>query len=1193
MTAPTWSLTRLLRFLGKVQFTMVLLLGGAGIMTLGTIIESRGSREIAWSAIYGTAWFDLFLFLIGVNLVIAVVNRIPIRRHQWPFVVTHVAIVVLLAGAWISHTYGYEGRLVVYEGEEESRLLMDASEIRIRWLGGGSASGEREVAFPLPRSGRISGRTLQEAGGGVPGIRIAEYFPDGTVWSELREGPAGRPPGIEFLLTSGQQHVQAWLIAGDPGLSRRDLGPVEVEFRRTPPGEMPASPLDAGGITGANLHVSPSDGSESVYIRLPEQLGEEIPCGPGVVARVKEYFLRARVVDGELIELDSGEFNPAAVVEIRAGSRSEVHTVFSRYPDLKAVESDDSDRPLTAGVHLEASSPLAKPRIAILLGPDHELRVQTTTPSGPSTVVPASVGRTVSLTALGLDLRLERLVPSARVEFGVKPSREGSESGASYVRLEAELNGTSESLWLQRGGGPRKVILDGGGQLEAAFGPQLRTLPFAIALEEFELIRHPGSSRPAEYRSRVQVKPAAPDLPPRDEIISMNRPLDFAGFRLFQSSYKLGHAERPDATILTVSYDPGVPIVYASFALLLLGIAWGLRGVRRKVEQAVQSPGRGLSTPAAGRTLAPRGAPVGEASAAQRAGVRILGLLFAVLAGLAPATDGWAQSVSVTGDAARLPVEETRGWAILADGRVKPLLTYANETTLAITGRESFDGMNALEILWGYVLNPREFKDRPYIRIDSLELKAALGLDASQRRFSFNTLVSKRSFQELVDRALQSQRTDQELSRLDSDALEVYTRVDRIAGLAYGGALRVVPLADESGAWMPLSQRPGAGDPAQAAIAQGFERLAAAYAAGDAEGFGREARALGIALRNANPAVYPSEAELARELFYEDLNAFGKAWKLYLIGSLTILLLGFSERPWGYAAGLALIVGGFILHSIGLGTRWIIADRAPVSDMYESLVFMGWGAIALGLAAEALTRKRFLALSAGLMGFVCLAFSENLPIDSAINPLVPVLAHTYWLSVHVMTVMLSYSAFALAMVLGHAVLFVAVFQREKTALLSALSRLLYKALQVGVLFLAAGIVFGAIWANESWGRYWGWDPKETWSLITLFIYLAIIHARFAGWLGHFGLGASAILGFLAVVMTYYGVNFILAAGLHAYGFSEGGRFYAGLYAVLQIAIVVGARLRYTAASRFSPVPAPHPTRERLDGASNRLGDTPP
>ena len=610
---------------------------------------------------------------------------------------------------------------------------------------GASAGGE--VAFPLPRSGRIAGRTLQEAAVGVPGIRIAEYLPDGAVWSELREGPAGKSPGIEFLLTSGQERVQAWLIADDPGLSRRDLGPVEVEFRRTPPGETPAGPLDAGGITGANLHVSPSDGSAAVHIPLPEKLGEEIPCGQGVVARVKEYFLRARVVNGELIELDSGEINPAAVVEIRAGSRSEVHTVFSRYPDLKAVESDASHRPLTAGVHLEASAPPAKPRIAILLSPDHELRVQTTTPSDPSAVVPASVGQTVSLTALGLDLRLERLVPSARVEFGVKPSRAGGESGASYVRLEAELNGTSESVWLQRGGGPRQVILDGGGQLEAAFGPQLRTLPFAIALEEFELIRYPGSSRPAEYRSRVQVKPATPGLPPRDEIISMNRPLGFR--RLPPVSEQLqaragGETGRDDLDgLLRSGRADRLRVLRSAHPGHCVGPAWGAAGRRSRRSRV---PGRvsrrrpwGAPWPRVWHRLERLPPPGGPACASSDCSSQ--------------SWPAWRRrrmdraqsaSVSMTGDEARLPVEETRGWAILADGRAKPLLTYANETTLAITGREHFDGMNALEILWGFVLDPREFKGRPYIRVDSLELKAKLGLDASQRRFSFNTLMGRR-----------------------------------------------------------------------------------------------------------------------------------------------------------------------------------------------------------------------------------------------------------------------------------------------------------------------------------------------------------------------------------------------------------------------------------------------------------------
>jgi len=229
--------------------------------------------------------------------------------------------------------------------------------------------------------------------------------------------------------------------------------------------------------------------------------------------------------------------------------------------------------------------------------------------------------------------------------------------------------------------------------------------------------------------------------------------------------------------------------------------------------------------------------------------------------------------------------------------------------------------------------------------------------------------------------------------------------------------------------------------------------------------------------------------------------------------------------------------------------------------MYESLVFMGWGAIALGLVPEMHYRKRFIGIAAALTGFLCLVFAENLPIDSAINPLVPVLAHTFWLSVHVMTIMLAYSALALTMVLGHVVLYFELFRPGRSDLLRTLSKLLYRTLQVGLLFLAAGIIFGAVWANESWGRYWGWDPKETWSLITFFVYLAIVHARFAGWIRDFGLAASAILGFLSVVMTYYGVNFILASGLHSYGFSEGGQLWVLIYVLVEIAVISAAFLR--------------------------------
>ncbi|MDH3520333.1 MAG: cytochrome c biogenesis protein CcsA [Myxococcales bacterium] len=1155
MTASSSPFVRFFRFLGKVKFTTVLLLGGAVIMTAGTILESRESREVAWSAIYGTLWFDIFLFLCALNMSIAVINRMPIRRHQWPFVLTHFAIILLLAGAWISGTFGYEGRLVVSEGSESDRIYLDTSEIRSRWQPAAQTHGDGaavEANFPLATGARLAGRVLQQEDAGRPAIRIREYVENGVSALELVAADSTGAPAIDFVVSSASESVQRWLIADDPRFGRLDLGPLEIAFRRAGPDDSLAEEHTHGEAPRAELWVAVSEDDTPVRIALPAQLGQPVACGPGLVAEVQEFMLRARIVDGKLSEVASAPLNPAAVVAIRSKRGTEIHTVFANFPEFNGVRDRDPERPLVASVRLRASAEPAKPQLAILLGADAQLHAQLENGSGHRHSTPLSAGQDIALEGLGLGFRLQGLMERARPELRVQPASAGDENGAPYVRVEARLNGQYQSLWLRRGSASQIASFAGGAALELAFAPQTRALPFRIALEEFRLERYPGSNRPAQYASHVQVARPGSELAPRAEVISMNRPLDVEGFRLFQSSYQLGQRGGPDTTILTVSYDPGVPIVYISFVLIIVGIAWGLRGVRPKAEPTVLAR--------RGDRVAPQRPSAKTKKRARRAQLRApLGLLLAALAGLAPWVASRAQA-----DAQRLPVEATQRWAILVDGRVKPLLTFANETALTITGREHFDDLNALEILWGYVLASQDFAKRPYLRIDSMELKAALGLSSDAKRFSFDALMGAPRFRPVVEQALTRQRQEQPLSRLDKDALDAYGKLSRMAGLMSGEALSIVPLPDESGAWRSLQSLHQSQDPAEQAIDAGMGRLARAYASGDAEAFGQEARSLESALRELNPALYPSAAQIDRELFYESFNAFGKAWKLYLIGFLLLMVLGFSERPWAYVAGTLLIGAGFLCHTIGVGTRWAIAGRAPVSDMYESLVFMGWGVIAFGLVTEAIYRKRFIALAAGLAGFLCLSFAENLPIDSSINPLVPVLAHTSWLSIHVMTIMLSYSALALAMVIGHASLFVEVFQRHKVLLLSSLSKVLYKILQIGVLFLAAGIIFGAIWANESWGRYWGWDPKETWSLITLFLYLAIVHARFAGWLGHFGLAASAIIGFLAVLMTYYGVNFILAAGLHSYGFSEGGRIYAALYTIVELAIVGGALLRHRA-----------------------------
>jgi hypothetical protein len=257
--------------------------------------------------------------------------------------------------------------------------------------------------------------------------------------------------------------------------------------------------------------------------------------------------------------------------------------VFSRFPEFDSVhgrEKGENGESLVGKLALEAPSLVSKPMVTIILGPDQRLHVQLSTAAGRKPALPVSVGQSVTLGDLGLALEVRSFLKSAKPEIIIQPSAKGRETGQAFIRLEASLGAKSESHWLGLGSSS-KWILDGH-TVEMALVRQTRPLPFATALEAFELIHHPGSNRPAEYRSVVTVRPLSEDLPPRREVISMNRPLDVAGFRLFQSSYRLGQGGGPDLTVLTVSRDPGVPIVYFSFVLIVLGIAWYVRGPGRK-----------------------------------------------------------------------------------------------------------------------------------------------------------------------------------------------------------------------------------------------------------------------------------------------------------------------------------------------------------------------------------------------------------------------------------------------------------------------------------------------------------------------------------------------------------------------------------------------------------------------------------
>jgi ABC-type transport system involved in cytochrome c biogenesis permease subunit len=273
------------------------------------------------------------------------------------------------------------------------------------------------------------------------------------------------------------------------------------------------------------------------------------------------------------------------------------------------------------------------------------------------------------------------------------------------------------------------------------------------------------------------------------------------------------------------------------------------------------------------------------------------------------------------------------------------------------------------------------------------------------------------------------------------------------------------------------------------------------------------------------------------------------------------------------AAGLALLAAGFAVQTYGFVLRTLIAERAPVTNMYETIVFASWGAVLFALAFEARHGTRlFAACASGLsVGFLLLA--DSVPIfDAAIDPLAPVLRDNFWLSSHVLTITLGYAALLLALALGHVTLGL-LYLRRGEARIRTVSGFTYRSMQAGTLLLAVGTLLGGVWASYSWGRFWGWDPKETWALIALLVYLAILHARFAGWMSDLGLAVGSIVGGLSVLMAWYGVNYVLGTGLHSYGFgAAGGTGWVAAYVALEIVLVAVVAWRVHA-PRLAAAPA--------------------
>jgi len=473
-------------------------------------------------------------------------------------------------------------------------------------------------------------------------------------------------------------------------------------------------------------------------------------------------------------------------------------------------------------------------------------------------------------------------------------------------------------------------------------------------------------------------------------------------------------------------------------------------------------------------------------------------------------------------------------------GRKKPYLVFTEETLRSLSGKTALnlDGQNqdAMTLITGFWMSPdNSWKAKQLILVSNLPLRKHLGLDPARKLYSWNELTSNDALAKEITAAAETRRRDPraKLVGLQKEASDVGMRMGFFESLLKGDDFKIVmPLSGSD--WLSSSQL----DPSQGKeIIDSVNSMRSAWTQQDPSGFDQAVTSL-LGLQKQAGGL-PSDWKISLEVVYQKAHPFRWAWIFYAASGIVLLLSRNSWERRGYQLAWVLAGSGFLLQAAGLLSRVLIAGRPPVTNMYESVIWVAFGTILFALIFEIIYRAGSFLLGAVPVAVASLILADSQPVilDHSIHPLTPVLRDNFWLSTHVLSITLSYAAFALSLGVAHVALAQIIAGRKPTTILYTY---LYKTLQVGVLLLAAGTILGGVWANYSWGRFWDWDPKETWALTALLGYLFLLHGRISGLWGGFGLAVGSVIAFMSVLMAWYGVNFVLGAGLHSYGFGTGG-----------------------------------------------------
>ncbi len=654
--------------------------------------------------------------------------------------------------------------------------------------------------------------------------------------------------------------------------------------------------------------------------------------------------------------------------------------------------------------------------------------------------------------------------------------------------------------------------------LNLVLGPKVHQLPFFIHLDDFILKRYPGSQSPSSFESHVTL--SDPSCGPKgvQYRIYMNNILKYKGYRFYQTSYD------PDerGTVLSVNHDRlGTNVTYAGYLLLALGILVSLfrkKGRLRKLSEEINTLKKSR------KNLLPL-------------------LLFFLL--LIPGSQAWAGK----SDHKSVPAEHAERFGKMliqdAQGRIEPVNTLSSEIIRKIYKKSSYQGLNSDQVLVGMISNPEYWQNEPLIKVANQGVAGLLG--SKREYFPYSAFFNDRGYllQEAVEASYRKKPALRD--RFDNELIKVDERVNICYMIFTGQLLRFFPIKDDSTqTWYHHETVKGRVSGKDAVFVENIiylyvQDVQESMQTGNWKSPDDIIQAITNYQRHtANPSLIPPSSKVNLEILLNKLNPFSRISNYYgIIGFVLlvvqILKLFYTRHSFKYPVviGISCIILLFFLHTLGLVFRWYVSGHAPWSNGYETLIYVAWTTVLAGLIFSS---KSNLTMSvAPVIAFITLKIAHLSWMDPQITQLVPVLK-SYWLIIHVATITASYGFLIMGALMGFVSLVFMIMrhQSQTKSIIREITCTIEMALIVGLALLTTGIFLGAVWANESWGRYWGWDPKETWALVTMLIYAFILHMRMIpGLKSDYSFNLASLLGVGSVIMTYFGVNYYLS-GLHSY-----------------------------------------------------------